>query len=80
MRHGSGWISEISAAQQGKHLRRFLDAYGGVGHATFIREMLKRQQALITQGHSQGRAAMADWASACLQWTLTHASELNTAG
>jgi aminoglycoside phosphotransferase (APT) family kinase protein len=70
---------EISAAEQGRRLKLFVDAYGGLEPGAVIRGVLARQQALVTEGRSQGKVEVAEWAAACLEWTRRHVSALTSA-
>jgi hypothetical protein len=63
---------DISAGEQRRRLMVFLDAYGTDEVHSVLAAMLERQRRLAEEGRRLGRAAMAGWAEACLDWTGRH--------
>jgi hypothetical protein len=63
---------DISAGEQRRRLMVFLDAYGTDEVHSVLAAMLERQRRLADEGRRLGRAAMAGWAEACLDWTGRH--------
>jgi Ser/Thr protein kinase RdoA (MazF antagonist) len=62
---------EIAPAEQHRRLALLLTAYGMDFDAASLKEaIVMRQQMLAAQGEGDGRTEMAQWARACLAWTL----------
>jgi aminoglycoside phosphotransferase (APT) family kinase protein len=60
---------EIDAADQGRRLAVFLDAYGMRDPGPVLAAMLEWQAILVAQGKRLGDAAMTQWAADCMEWT-----------
>jgi aminoglycoside phosphotransferase (APT) family kinase protein len=60
---------DVSAAEQSRRLRLFLNAYGEVDVGAVLQAMLARQLDLAAEGASRDNTAMAGWASGCHTWT-----------
>jgi aminoglycoside phosphotransferase (APT) family kinase protein len=67
---------EIDAADQGRRLALFLDAYGMRDAGPVLTAMQERQAILIAQGERLGDAAMTRWATDCMVWTQRNAGIL----
>lgn len=62
--------------EQRRRLAAFLAAYGPCDHAAVLDATLTRQAIVAAQGRRQGDAAMSEWASRYLHWTLRHRQPL----
>ena len=60
---------DIAASEQRRRLAVFLAAYGMPDPAPVLSAALQRQAMLAAEGRQRGDAAMADWATGCLEWT-----------
>lgn len=64
---------DIAVDDQRRRLTMFLHAYGDdPGRHAVVDGMMKRQRALVAEGHANSQIDMAAWANQCLDWTATH--------
>lgn len=69
--------ADISPARQAARLKLFLHAYGEVDPAAVLRSTLHHQHRLAAEGHRDGKTAMAEWATACADWTRANLRRLS---
>lgn len=60
---------EISVFDQQKRLATFIEAYGVLRVDSVLEAMLERQSILVDEGRRIGDDSLAEWASACNEWT-----------
>lgn len=62
----------VTASEQKRRLAVFVETYGMYSPGSILSAALKRQTILVAEGHRIGNAAMAQWATECMEWTRRH--------